>query len=171
MDEPPPAEMVGATDESTTLQGQAVTRRVELREATGPALATAAAAAEEPARIHLTIENIQGRVPVPHRVYVNLPEGADPADHPERLAGTLSMFGLPEASGADPEHPGSGLTYSLDVTKLVERLGDEWSPDELRVTLVPEPPAGGEAGAALATAAAEEAPPIEIGRISVYRGQ
>jgi tyrosinase len=165
-----PAEMVGATEERTVLRGRAVTRRVELQPAAGPAAAAVADESSAPRRVHLSIENVTGPEPMPHLVYVNLPEGADPVQHPERLAGSLSMFGLAEASGEDPDHPGSGLQYSLDITGVVERLGEDWSPDELRVTLVPKRVAGQELSAA--AAAADAAPPaIEIGRISVYRGR
>lgn len=168
----PPAEMVGATDEATQLRGTAVTRRVELSPPTGPVAATLEAGPEAPSpRLHVAIENIKGSVPIPHLVYVNLPEGADPADHPERLVGSLSMFGIAEASGEDPEHPGSGLQYSLDVTDVVERLGLEGEAlDELRVTLVPKVATGQEL--VPAAASLEAAPPsIEVGRISVYRGE
>ncbi|REJ77182.1 MAG: tyrosinase family protein [Acidobacteria bacterium] len=171
-----PAEMVAASDEKTRLRGRAVTTRVAvespIRTRRAPRGA-AAAAPGPPQRIHLNLENIRGTHPVPHRVYIDLPEGADPDDHPERLAGTVSMFGLAEASGEDQEHPGSGLQYALDITRLVEALGEEWDPEELRVTLVPkqrpaEAPPGAEAAAAPAAEAAEH-PTIEIGRISVYR--
>jgi hypothetical protein len=163
-----PAEMVGATESSTTLEGGVVTTRVKMLAPTGPAVE-----AEEdvaPARVHLNIENIKGTEPIPHLVYINLPEGAEPSEHPERLAGSLPMFGLPEASGEDPEHPGSGLHYSLDITGVLERLGVDWSPDELRVTLVPKA-VGGQDFAAAIEATESEPPSIEIGRISVYRGR
>ena len=161
-----PAELVGATESGTTLRGEPVTASVELVAATLPPTPEAVEGEAAPERIHLNIENIRGSEPVPHLVYLNLPEGADPAEHSERLAGSLSMFGLAEASGQDPEHPGSGLQYSLDITRVVEVLGDDWSPDELRVTLVPK-----SGGAAPAEAVEEAAPStIHIGRISVYRG-
>lgn len=163
-----PAEMVGATEHGVTLEGGVVTTRVELQAPTGPALE----GVEEDAassRVYLHIENIRGAEPMPHLVYINLPEEADPAEHPERLAGSLPMFGLPEASGEDPEHPGSGLQYSLDITGIVERFEDEGPPDELRVTLVPDKFGIGDAEGAL-EATESELPSVEIGRISVYRG-
>ncbi len=159
-----PEEMVGASESRTVLKGGLVTARVAMEPATGPAAAEAPVA---PRRFHVNIENVRGWRPVPHLVYINIPDGANPADHPERLAGSLSMFGLPEASGEDPQQPGSGLTYSLDITRIVERLGDAWSPNDLRVTFVPKTAAGLEVPAA----AGLETPAIEIGRISVYRSR
>jgi tyrosinase len=163
----PPAEMIGATESGTTLAGGAVTAHVLLQPPTGPALEVEADVA--PGRIHLNLENITGDEPVPHLVYINLPEGADPADHPERLAGSLPMFGLSEASGADSAHPGSGLHYSLDITPVVERLGDNWSFDEMDVTLVPRT-GGGQAAEEIEEIESEPSP-ITIGRISLYLGQ
>lgn len=163
-----PAEMVGATEAETLLTGGRVTATVQMQAPSGPA-------AEEdesiqPERIFINIENVKGIEPVPHLVYVNLPEGAAVSEYPHLLAGTLPMFGLPEASGEDPAHPGSGLNYALDITRLVERLGDDWSPDELRITLVPKDIQGTNVGVIAGADEEEEAlPPIQIGRISIYR--
>jgi tyrosinase len=159
-----PAEMVGATATKTVLRGKAVTARVPTQAPTGPAVESDADGGPR-GRVYIKIENITGTDPVPHLVYINLPEGANPSAYPERLAGSMSMFGLPEASGEDPQHPGSGLTYSIDITGVAERLGADWSPKEVRVTLVPKPVAGVERDAVAAQA---DLPIVNVGRISVY---
>jgi tyrosinase len=72
-------------------------------------------------------------------VHVNLPPGADAADHPERRAGQISMFGVAEASRGDERHGGGGLTFSFEITSIARGLEDagEWNPDRLRVTFTP----------------------------------
>jgi len=172
--ERPIPEMVGASEGKIRLSGGPETARVPMSRPSGPAAAGAgleglAGRRAKPSRVHLNIENVTGLEPMPYRVYVNLPEGADPADHPERLAGALPMFGVPEASGEDPEHAADGVDYTLDITALVERLGDEWDPAEMRVTFVPKapPPAGGLEGLAAPAPPA----PIEVGRVSVYESR
>src|SRR5262249_4794255 len=109
-------------------------------------------------RAYLDLENIKGlkRAPIYH-VYVNLPEGAAPNEHPEALAGTLPMFGLAEASERNGEHGGSGLNYTLDVTDLVahQRALKRWDPAHLHITFVPQ-------------IDNHEAVDVSIGRISLY---
>lgn len=156
-----PSEMVGATDSPILLDGGAVSARIQLEPPTGPGATEDDAG---PRRTFVFIENIIGSAPVPHTVYINLPAGADPEDHPEKIAGSLSMFGLPEASGEDPQHPGSGLNYSLDVTRFVDDPNDE-----VEVALVPEELVNFDVGDATEGEEAE-VPVIEVGRISVYRG-
>jgi tyrosinase len=99
-------------------------------------------------------------------VYLNLPAGEDPDQHPDRYAGLLPMFGVREASQVARRHPGSGLRYPLDVTDVVRTLEtqDDWDPNDLRVTFVPDD-APEAADQALAAAAAA---PIVVGRVSVY---
>lgn len=164
-DEPVP-EMVGATEAPIRLGRQGASARVPLSAPRGPGLE--ALAAPTPPRIHLNIENIRGSHTTPYRVYVNVPEGDAPEDHPELLAGSLPMFGLHEASGGDPEHAPSGLTYAFDVTAIARRLGEAWNPNELRVTFVRDAFDDEEERAALE---APEPPPIEVGRVSVYQSR
>lgn len=162
----PIPEMVGASEEKISLRGGAETARVKLSRARGPSAALESMAPQASARVHLNIENVRGLEPIPYRVYVNVPDGERPEDHPELLAGALPMFGVPEASGADPEHPPTGVDYTLDITDLVARLGAAWNPDEMRVTFAPRTPM---VASGLETVGAPE--PIEIGRISVYESR
>ena len=68
------------------------------------------------------------------------------------------MFGVPEASESDEEHSGSGLTFSFDITGVVQRLeeADDWDPQRLRVTFTP------------ARVEAERAGDVSVGRVSLY---
>ena len=166
MEEQAIPEMVGATDEPISLEGQPATARLAVREPTGPARSAGARGAQS--RIHLNVENVTGSAgPTSYAVYLNVPPGEDPAQHPDLYAGLLPMFGVREASQVGRNHPGSGLRYSLDVTEVVRRLEARgaWDPDDLRVSFIPdddEPAAAGDASAAASAA------PIVVGRVSLY---
>ena len=123
-----------------------------------------------PPRTFLHFENITGAgEPTSYAVYLNLPEGADPQQHRDRLVGVLPMFGVREASRADERHPGGGLHYALEAGGVIGRLqatGD-WDPANLRVTFVPR--ARGAAAEAALEAAVEAAPePIRVGQVSLH---
>jgi tyrosinase len=91
------------------------------------------------------------------RVYINLPDGADPARHPELLAGSVGLFGVTTASRRDRAHGGDGFTAVLEITRTIDDLHlNAAVPDSLSVTVVPRRPLP----AAL---------DLTIGRISVYR--
>ena len=93
--------------------------------------------ADEPAdgeRAYLRVEGITGTEAAPlYSVYVNVPEGDDPADHPELRAGSVSTFGLEESSRTDDSHDGGGLTATFDITALRDRLATQGLWDEEHV--------------------------------------
>jgi tyrosinase len=153
-------EMVGATFEPVQLGADASRTEIALSNPSGPGLEST----EGPPAVYLNLENITGSgKPVKYSVYLNVPDGDEPSDHPELLAGILPMFGLEETSRRDTEHAGSGLHYTLDITPVVRRLQqrDAWNPETVRVAFVPR-----RRGPEL------EAPaqPIQVGRVSVYVG-
>lgn len=160
-------ELVGATEEPIVLTGQPAAVRVAVSAPTGPAASPEAVAA--PPNVYLNFENITAEgAPTSYAVYLNVPEGEDPRNHPELLAGILPMFGAAESSATDQDHAGSGLHYALDVSDLVRSLeasGQDTS--DLQVQLVPRHRPG---AADVAEAAAVSSPPIRVGRVSVYRG-
>lgn len=161
----PIPEMVGATDRPLTLTGEAATTSVPVSQPTGPAASETEAVAA-PRRIHLNIENITSAgQPGSYTVYVNLPPGAKPEDHPELYAGLLPMFGVEESTDASRPHPASGLTYRLDITDVVGVLEsrNDWNPDEMRVTFVPEEPLSELEGVTVIAPA-----PVQVGRVSLY---
>ena len=153
-------EMVGATDEPMTLEGESASTSLPVSQPTGPARRGVSAASS---RVFLNLENITSTgVPDSYAVFVNLLPGANPEAHPELYAGLLPMFGVAESSVARSEHPGDGVHYSLEITDIVRTLearGD-WKPDELRVTFVPERPEA----ARRSTSGAS----VQVGRVSLY---
>ena len=173
-----PAEMVGATDAPVPLTRGATAAEITVNAPTGPARRTTElrAADEEPGRVFLKVENVKGsRLPADfYLVHVNAPADADPAELEDRRAGYISTFGVPEASRSDEEHPGSGLTYSFDITNVVRRLeaAGEWDPAHLRVTFTPEPESVGEHRHRLSEGLSEGLAEgdLEVGRISIYDG-
>jgi tyrosinase len=164
MGERPIPEMVGATDRPVMLTGQPVTTSLSVSPPTGPAGGLEGVGAE-PAEIYLNIENIRGGgTPTSYLVYLNVPPGESPEQHPELLAGNLSMFGVAEASESTDVHAGSGVHYALKVGKVVRRLREQnaWNPADVRITFVPRP-------RRLPEGAPEAAPqPVHVGRVSLY---
>lgn len=179
--EEPRVELVGASDGSVPLSGSEAQATVRLdpgmRRRMADGLATARrvtpggpsgdasgrTAGDEAAgagaeRVLLNLENVRGTADAAaFQVYVGLPAGADPAEHPENLAGSIAPFGLRKASLETGDHGGQGLNFVIDITDLVDRLDlDEHLGDRLDVRLVPLNP----------IAAKDE---LTVGLISVYR--
>ncbi len=107
----------------------------------------------EPARAYLRVEGVTGTSAAPlYGVYLNVPEGEDPHDHPELRAGSFSTFGLVETSQTNDQHSGEGLTASFDITDVRDRLAQQgrWDDDRVQVsfsTEVPGTPRGDASGA------------------------
>jgi tyrosinase len=121
--------------------------------------AAAAPSAQEPDRVFLNLENIRGTNDAAvFYVYVNLPDDADPKEHPENLAGVVSLFGVTKASRSDSAHAGNGITEVLDITHVVDtlHLTNALDLDHLKVRFVPHTDIGPRDN-------------ITVGRISVYR--
>jgi tyrosinase len=153
--ERPVPEMVAASEQPVLLGSGKTTQTLAVKAPTGPAVLSAGASG--PRRIYLNLENVTGTgAPGGYGVYLNVPQGADPQQHPDRFAGILPMFGVAEASRLDSEHGGAGLHYVLNVSNLVNRLSAEpgWNPQALSVVFVYR----GNDGPANA----------QVGRISLY---
>jgi tyrosinase len=153
-------EMVGANDGPVAVARSAARTVVRLDAAMRDTVTASLAEVPGgvPDRVFLNLENIRGDSDgVTLRVYVDLPEGADPADHPELLAGSIGLFGVSAASRRDGEHGGDGLTSVLEITTIVDALHVEAAvPESLTVDIVPRQPL----------------PPgmeLTIGRVSVFR--
>ncbi|CAM5508780.1 hypothetical protein MAUB1S_08495 [Mycolicibacterium aubagnense] len=111
-----------------------------------------------PDRVFLNFENITGLSDaVIVKVYVGLPGSAGSASD-RQFAGSISTFGLAQASDPNGLHVGNGITYTLEITKIVDQLHlkGEFDVDDLAIELVPL--------RNIPTAAQ-----IKIGRISLYR--
>ena len=155
-------ELVGASQGALAIQGPRARTAVKLdaavRRKVSASLARASAS-EPPDRVYLSLDNVRGtRDACVLGVYVDLPEGARPADHPELFAGSVSLFGLTAASAAEGKHGGAGLNFILDITNIVDtlHLKNALDVESLPVTIVPR-------------RAVPEAAQISVGRISIYR--
>lgn len=152
----PPAQLAGATDQAISLGQGKSSARVAIAPQAQSLLASVGDA--QPKRVFLNIENITGKGPPgTYKVYVNVPDGENPEDYEENLVGTLALFGLGEQSAGDAAHGGSGLTFVLEVTDLVQRLQQEgsWNETDLDVDFIPLRPV-------------PQGTDIKIGRVSVY---
>ncbi|WP_210328494.1 hypothetical protein [Mesorhizobium amorphae] len=154
-------ELVGANRKALPISGDEASTSVQLdagmRSKVSASL-TEAATTGEPDRVFLNLENVRGLSDATaFHVYVALPKGADPAKYPERLAGSIALFGVRKASLTDEEHAGKGLTFVL-VTKIVDALHLDNALDvsALDVRIVPVKPVPKKAK-------------ISIGRISIFR--
>ncbi|MEM8971042.1 MAG: tyrosinase family protein [Pseudomonadota bacterium] len=157
-------EMIGASQSGTALAG---TKAVKLsvrtdaspRARTTESLSGKAARQTAPDRVFLNIENVTGlHDAVIFRVYVGLPDGADPADHKDLFAGSISLFGVSQASDPAGKHAGNGITYTIEISKVVDQLHlkSGFNVDELSVVLVPR-------------GNVPDAAKIKVGRVSIYR--
>jgi len=120
---------------------------------------TASAATTEPDRIFLNLENVRGvNDATAFSVYLNVPDGEDPAKYPDHLAGSIALFGVRKASIVDDKHAGDGLTFVLEISHVVDalHLAGTLNANEIQVRLVPQNPVPDEAK-------------ISIGRISIFR--
>ena len=88
----------------------------------------------------------------------------DAAAYEEHHAGAMHLFGVVRASTRSAGSAGNGLTFSIDITGIVEALKEKnaWDEKNVRVTFLPRE--GAEAHGAPA-----EHDPISIGRISIYQ--
>jgi tyrosinase len=118
-----------------------------------------AAETSAPDRVYLNLENVRGTHDATAlSVFVGLPQGANPDNYPDLLAGTVGLFGLRRASLADGRHLGGGLSFLLDISRIVDlmHVGDALNSNTLRVTIVPNRPVPEDAE-------------VTVGRVSVYR--
>jgi tyrosinase len=155
-------ELVGASQNPLLIKGSGARTTVklnpEVRTKVSQSLTTASAK-NIPDRVFLNLENVRGTHDASVlNVYINLPEGAKPGDHPELFAGSVGLFGLRRASVVDSKHGGQGLNFVLDITKIIDTLqmNKALDVDSLEVTIVPHQPVPAQAE-------------ITVGRVSVYR--
>jgi len=155
-------ELVGANQGLLKIAGTEVRTSVRLDEGVRNKVIASLAmdvAKPVPDRVFLNLENVRGRSDATSlRVYVGLPEGAKPSEHPELMADDIGLFGVRKASLADGPHAGQGLTIILEITDIVDslQLGGALDVASLDVRIVPDNPVSEEAA-------------ITIGRVSIYR--
>ncbi len=155
-------ELVGASAKGINVVGAGADAQVTLDQAPRKALAMSlqnASLGEQPDRVYLNLENVtapaDGAV---FKVYVALKSRQNPKNHPDLLAGTIALFGVRKASKPDGRHAGNGVNYTLDITKIADRLHLDGALDvkQLQVRIV-----------STESVPANEA--VKIGRISIYR--
>ncbi|MDB4877285.1 MAG: common central domain of tyrosinase family protein [Gemmatimonadetes bacterium] len=161
-------EMIGASTGPVPIEGGEVTAALKLDQAgrkkvsrslSAAAALTPATAKLQPDRVFLNLENVRGRSDATaFNVYVGVPSGADPAKHPELLAGGIALFGVSKASDAGNLHGGKGLNFVLEITDIVDRLHLQNALDvgALSLRIVPVRPV-------------PKADQTSIGRISLFR--
>ena len=92
-------------------------------------------------RVYLLLENIRGTYDAAIlNVYINLPEEASQGDHRNLLAGSVGLYGLRRASIQHGEDGGLGLTFLLDITRILIEQSEAKSryANEIRVSIVPQ---------------------------------
>ncbi|MGO1543613.1 MAG: tyrosinase family protein [Gulosibacter sp.] len=151
-------ELVGASDIDIVVHGMTDTPvRVDgsrMRSFQRDAARRTAPAA--PPRVFLKLEGIRGPSDAAvYYVYVDVPSDEDPEERPDRLAGTVSLFGVSEASDPDGAHLGSGISQVLEISDIVDAGALEADASALDVRFVP----------ANDTVARAE---FSVGRVSIY---
>jgi tyrosinase len=157
-------ELVGATRAAVPVKGAEIRASVQLdpkmRRKVVASLVSAAVASP-PDRVFLNLENVRGQSDATaFHVYVGRPQGAgsSPGANPGLKAGSISLFGVRKASLPTDAHGGQGLTFVLEITKIIDalHLDNAFDVDSLDVRLVPVRPV-------------PDAAQVSIGRISVVR--
>jgi len=155
-------ELVGASQQAIPIKGAGASTSVKLDAGVRRKVAASLAMASEtapPDRVFLNLEDVRGTHDASVlSVYINLPEGANPSDHPELLAGSVGLFGLRRASEVDGEHGGQGLNFILEITKIIDalHLNHTLDADALQVRIVPY-------------RAVPDEEQITVGRVGIYR--
>jgi len=122
----------------------------------------AAASRGKQRRFHLKLADIEGRANpgVVYGVYVHRPDEAE-ATGEQRRVGIVSFFGVEHSTKRGSDNP-QPLTYTFDITDVVQQLGASGEIADLAVSLVPLEGMIEEPGAA-----ASAPPPVNIGTVAV----
>jgi len=174
-----PPEMVAATERPVELVGGA--RSVPLRVPSSTmSLLTSDDATTGARDLYLNVEDIEAEQNpgVVYGVYLNMSPDDPGADRVRHHVGNIALFGIELMNDPDKAHPGvPGFRHTFDVTRVVGELSEAgmWDPDALTVTfepITPIPPPGQEDLTAVVSAEFEEgaAPPVRIGRVSLFVG-
>jgi tyrosinase len=152
---------MGATQGPVVLKGSGARTPVQLDTGVRRKVAASLAGASQatpPDRVFLRLDNVVGTIGGVLSVYINMPEGGKPGQYGHLRAGSIGLFGLRQASEPAGKHGGKGMSFTLDITKVIDQLhlGQSFDLDTLHVSLVPSRAIPGSA-------------PITVGRISVYR--
>ncbi|TWJ03201.1 tyrosinase [Mucilaginibacter frigoritolerans] len=154
-----PLEITAATNQGVTLGSAKTVAHLGLNASPQKAVnlaATTNSAVSKPALTILHFENVTGKgVPPIYDVYLNEPQNG--GDKESYYAGSVSFFGVEEASTPSVHQSGSGQHYALDISDLVNKLrsSPNWKDQQLDVSIEPSRAVDADAS-------------VNIGRISVY---
>jgi tyrosinase len=110
-------------------------------------------------RVCLLLENVRGtRDATVLNVFINMPEGEMPGDNRKLLVGSVGLYGLRQASNPRSENGGAGLTFILELTKVLmeQSQANALADDEILVNIVPNHPL-------------PDSSDIVVGRVSLFR--
>lgn len=158
---PRKVEALGASPTKLRLSGKELQTEVAINRPVRVRVAASfqTLAQSPPNRVFLSLEHVSAdRDGAVLAVYLEAPDPTDPSKVIEEKAGTVALFGARAASLTDGGHAGEGLTFSLEITKIIDRLhlAGGLDIDKLKVRLVSRSPLPDEAN-------------VTIGRIGVYR--
>jgi hypothetical protein len=164
-----PPELVAATEQPVTLTG--AERSVPISVPSDTRGAVESAAAPGPGRVLVSVDDIRAEINpgVVYGVYLNLPGAA--GERRSYHIGNVALFGIEKMNDPDTRHEGApGFRHVFDATRVAAQLTQEgrWDPSAITVTFAPvgvKPPPG---RAAPESAAEGTAPPVEIGRVSLF---
>jgi tyrosinase len=122
-------ELLGAHAEGVRLSGPEAAVTVPLDQATSRKVfesfrtSLESTTPQEPDRVFLNLENIKASSDAASfSVYVGLRPDEKPEDHPENLAGVVTLFGVAEATSPENPHGDNGLNKTLEITDAIDRL-------------------------------------------------
>jgi tyrosinase len=171
--QPPELEPVGVAAAPVRLTGVPASTEISI-DARAASAFLSARGEGSPAHVYLQLDQIQGernpgRV---YGVYVNLPDGADPATAEAHHAASLSFFGVERAAEPAGDEPGHTLSLTRDITSLLGtlRTDGEWDGAHLTVTFRPlglVPPDRPDLAHALPSGLTGDDPPITVGSIRI----
>jgi tyrosinase len=162
----PPEEpkFVGASEEKVPLEGESIRVPVEIDPRAREEVLEAADP-EDPRRLYLNVEDIQGdsNPGTVYGIYLNLPESPDPADLDRCYLANLSFFGIEKAAAPPGDKHPHGMRVSVEVGGRIKELRDktDWGREQLEVSFRPL----GEDSLDDYTQESHE--PIHIGRVSL----
>ena len=140
---PKNAELLGSNSEELEIKGSGAYTIVRFTdEGRRKLLADLPKTAAENSRsqLYLVLENIRGTKDASVlNIFISLPEDARPREHRDLMAGAVGLYGLRGASLRTAQNSGSGLTFVLDITRLLRDLFETKSldADVIRVSIVP----------------------------------
>lgn len=163
MEKRPTAELLGSNDKEIALGPKPVTSRIQLASRPLTTLSKSfnsslmrADTPGEPDRVFLHLENIRGKDGSGiFDVVLHKPDA--PAGTAGIRAGSISLFGVEQASQPDGDHAGNGLNKTLEITNAVDAMKLDRSQEGiLDVEIIPR-------------SDVRDEDDIKVGQISVHR--